>query len=318
MTNEWQDVPNHFKGFLRSLRLPWGTREIATEVVTTAAQHLDPFYHPSSCLKPEGDPHCHFRLIGGLAKGTAILPVETVDMLYILPSDLRPPSGFDAETRQYIARELALNLKNHAGGVHLTSEGWLCIPACGEGPFASLTLRILPCLPLELGGYEVATVPVNATWRHVHPDAELESLKKANQASGNKARHLIRMLKCWQRHRKVAIPSIALEQLAIEFMELWTYQRRSVLFYDWMVRDFFFWVSHQSHRRLTLPGNVQEIEVGDIWQPDAEISHTHANAACRQERAAQEVDALKNWQALFGKAFDSIRDQSASFENECA
>ena len=67
-------------------------------------------------------------------------------------------------------------------------------------------------------------------------------LEAADAASGNKASHLILMLKAWRRARRIDIGALALELLVTDFVSVWTYHRRSLLFYDWMVRDFFFWL----------------------------------------------------------------------------
>lgn len=302
MTNQWQDVPKHFKGFLSALRIPWDLRECATEAVASAAESLDPYYHPSSCLNKE-TPTAHFRLVGGLAKDTAISPIKTVDMLYILPKDLKPDTGSDAETRHYIAKELSYHTGKAPGKDHLDEQGWLIVPTGGGHQDHELTLRIMPCFPLDGGGYELATAPSDSDWRFTHPDAELAGLRQAQQIGGNKVHHLIRMLKCWQRTHNVAIPSIALELLTLDFLNVWTYQRRSLLFYDWMVRDFFFWLKHQACRDLVLPGGLQSLYIGDIWVEDAELAHAHADAACRQERASKPKEAMENWQALFGGTF---------------
>lgn len=304
MTGQWQDVPKHFKGFLSTLRIPWEFRETATIAVSTAAESLDPYYHPSTCLDKDHQQPAHFRLVGGLAKDTAIAPVRTVDMLYILPGDLKPGKGQEAETTRYLAKELSYHTGSTPGRDYLDEDGWLIVQSRPEGLKDALTLRILPCFPLDRGGYQLATAPEKADWRFTHPDAELALLKQTSNLSGNKVHHLIRMVKCWKQTHNVAIPSIALELLALEFLKVWTYQRRSLLFYDWMVRDFFFWMKHQTCRQIPLPGGLQDISIGNIWVEEAELAHIHADAACRQERSDHGLDAMKNWQSLFGTTFN--------------
>jgi hypothetical protein len=96
---------------------------------------------------------------------------------------------------------------------------------------------------------------------------------------------------------------LALELLACEFVGLWTYQRRSLLFYDWMVRDFFFWLGLQGRRALPVPGVMETVHAGDGWPDDAAAAYRTARRACRLERDNRDDDAREHWVDIFGPAF---------------
>ncbi len=86
-----------------------------------------------------------------------------------------------------------------------------------------------------------------------------------------------------------------------EFVGQWTYHRRSLLFYDWMVRDFYFWLITQGGRRLPIPGSVETVELGHAWLAHAQAAHAHARRACSLER--DNGDAAQAWRQIFGPAF---------------
>ena len=111
------------------------------------------------------------------------------------------------------------------------------------------------------------------------------------------------MLKAWRRVHGVPIRPVALETLVVEFLSLWTYQRFSYLFYDWMVRDFFFWLGYQGGRRVALPGSIDSFTLDDSWTDAARGAHVVAAEGCRLERENRDQGALDLWGRIFGPTF---------------
>jgi hypothetical protein len=94
--------------------------------------------------------------------------------------------------------------------------------------------------------------------------------------------------------------------LACEFVTVWIYQRQSALFYDWMVRDFFFWLTAQGGRALAIPGTDEALALGDVWCADAEAAHAAAAEASDLERDNMDEQALVRWRRIFGLAFSGV------------
>ncbi len=170
---------------------------------------------------------------------------------------------------------------------------------------AKITIRILPCF-FHDGSYFVAArgrARHQDYWSNFNPHAEARNLDRIDIATAGKARHLIRMLKAWRRTAGAPIASLALERLACEFLRVWIYQRRSALFYDWMVRDFFFWLTAQAGRTLYVPGSHEGVVLGDAWLASAEAAHAAASKASDLERDNRNDEALVRWREIFGLAF---------------
>ena len=193
--------------------------------------------------------------------------------------------------------EIKRRLSRRYGAVEIAREGWLALAPEGGGP----AVRLIPCFACRNGGFLMANPVGDGMWRQSNPGAEAQRLREADLISAGKATHLIMMLKSWRRANRIPIPSLALELLVSEFVGLWTYQRRSLLFYDWMVRDFYFWLISQGGRVLPIPGSVETVVLGHAWLGQAEAAHAHARRACRLER--DNGDALRPWRQIFGPAF---------------
>ena len=184
---------------------------------------------------------------------------------------------------------------------------WLTVLPQPGGP----VVRVIPVFPCAAGGYLLVDAGSPAAgsshWRQINPPAEVVKLDAADQASAGKATHLIQMMKAWRRNRKVPLSPFALEFLVTEFISVWNYQRRSLLFYDWMMRDFFFWLRFQGGQRLPIPGTPDALQFDRSWLGPAEEAYLNATQACLLERDNNNREAELRWRQIFGPAFtDSI------------
>jgi hypothetical protein len=305
MNAEWKHLTARFSAFLAGIRPTalelTAAREAAAEVAGLLGRRF-----AGTGRKRGGE----YRMVGGYAKGTAVRAASAVDLLFVLPARLRPNSrqvaaGADAAVLALMDDAIAVLGARYAG-VQLTRDGWLSVvlPAASGG--RALTVRLMPSFACAAGGYLIAVPGARnggGRWRHLDPAAEAANLAGADAISEGKASHLIRILKVWQRTRKVPISPFALELLAVDFVTTWLYQRRSVVFYDWMVRDFFFWMVAQQGRLLAVPGSGEEMVVGDDWTPKAEAAYVTAALAADFERDNRDDRALACWRELFGNDF---------------
>ena len=247
----------------------------------------------------------NYLIVGGIAKGTASA-ARVIDCLYILPPHVRHRAwSHDARAKERnigLLGQIVAYLSHSFVSAHLTPAGWIAV----ETPSGTI-VRLLPAVPMEGGGFRLARPATGiGRWHHTDPTAEQDVLQRANRISRGKATHLILLLKCWRRANDVAIHSMALERLAIEFVPQWPYRRRSLLFYDWMVRDFFFWAAHQGGRRVPLPGTAEPFDLGDKWVFDAEAGFAFAKRAGRLGSLGRWDKAMEHWYRIFGQPLDLL------------
>lgn len=298
MVSEWRHVVDRFNHFVTALRPTDGDVQAMRGAATTAARHLSGqiFGMPPDLRDTLRD----FSIIGGFAKGTAINQAPCIDTLFLLPDHLRGKAG--PELFQGFVGSLARRFPIH----RVTPEGWVTVevdakPWQGGAP-APVLVQVIPCFPCGVDGFLVWDSSKEREWRHIHPDAEAAALAKANLATENKATHLIMMLKAWRNANAVPMSGFALELMVCDFVQIWTYHRRSLLFYDWMLRDFFFWLRHQDARDLRIPGTIETVKIGQNWRWFARNAHEVSLQACELERDNKILEAGALWRSLFGDA----------------
>ncbi|MDP6787081.1 MAG: hypothetical protein QGI13_08145 [Rhodospirillales bacterium] len=309
MTDAWRHVFARFGGFIEHLRPTASERCDALAAAADVAHCLRSHFRPLDELLAGGFPgagESDHLIIGGHGKGTAIRPADTIDVLYVLPANLRSENR-PATGGRSLGLELAAVLGERFSDITQAAEGWLAVRPGGEVPRRSAAVRLIPCFPRhpaeESSAFLVADPGSATAWRVIDPAAERARLEAADAASGNKASHLILMLKAWRRARRIDIGALALELLVTDFVSVWTYHRRGLLFYDWMVRDFFFWLRFQRDRAVPIPGSPELLAVGGSWLAAANDAYGTAKTACLLERDNAGDDALGYWETIFGAAF---------------
>lgn len=307
MIAEWRQVSARFLRFLAVLQPSAAERRVAWAAAADVAHLLHRRF--SGAATARAPDRCRPLVVGGFVKGTAIHGQPVIDMLFELPDRLRPAAGSGAAPWlcEGLFDDMLSVLAGRYPGARLCRDGWLCVTpedgAAGDGEPLPATVRVIPAFARAGGGYWPA-VPgrprLGRPARHIDPLAESRSLAVADLASNGKASHLVQMLKAWRWARRVPIAPFATELLVAEFTRIWLYPRQSALFYDWMIRDLFFWLTAQAGRRIAIPGTAEELPVGDAWLAAADAAYAAAAKAAECERDNLEAPALAAWREIFG------------------
>jgi hypothetical protein len=169
-------------------------------------------------------------------------------------------------------------------------------------PFNSIPVEISPGFRCDDGSIIVCDSNNGGFYRTSSAEMEALELATSDTRWAGNTRALARMLKCWQRENNVALKSFQIERLAIRFLDQWAFSHHDIFWYDWMLRDFFGFLSSQADATLVLPGSGQSTPLGRDWLFQATRAYKHAVVACECERGNFEVLAGKEWQAIFGSS----------------
>ena len=82
----------------------------------------------------------------------------------------------------------------------------------------------------------------------------------------------------------------------------WQHKGNSSVYYDWMVRDFFYFLKNKSQwSSVYVPGTYEVITLGDTgWQSRAETAYNRAVKATEYEASEMPYSAGGEWQKIFG------------------
>jgi hypothetical protein len=294
----WAHVIRHFEPFIGELELRLAEREDAEGKAERIARSLFAKYHSNQPFDASS-----YVKVGSYGKGTATRPRTDLDMLFVLPQDVYVriealAGNKQSQLLQEVRRALLVTFPN----TEIGADGQAVV-----APFQTYNVDIVPAFRFIAGEFAGQYLIPDSTdggrWRVSNPVAEYRWLRQVDAASVGKATHLIKMLKAWKRECNVEIKSVCLEVLANVFVTQWQHRHETILYYDWMIRDFFAFMLYYVNGWARPAGIAEQIPLTDSWQSKCRTAYNGALKACDYERADDGLAASSEWQKIFGAQF---------------
>jgi hypothetical protein len=286
----WAGVTARFRGFHSNLELT--VDQIADGITKHhgVRQCLNRHYYES------GSETANSLLIGSWGKETRIRPPRDVDVLFVLPVEVY--HRFQTHTGN---RQSAL-LQEVKGVLELTYPS---TTMRGDGQvvlvrFNAINVEVAPCFALQNDQYWICDTNNGGRYKLTDPVAEIDYIDKVHGANNYNLRPIAKMLKAWQAHCSVLLKSFHVELLAAEFLTQSPWRQYGWFWYDWIMRDFFFFLYYKANATLYAPGTNEAMYVGDVWRSRVEAAYHRAVKACEYEYDDSVELAGEEWQKIFG------------------
>ena len=240
----------------------------------------------------------HALLLGSWAKQTRVRPFSDLDVMFVLPLSVyyrfeQHCGNKQSDLLQEVRKNLFLTYPRTEiwGDRHVVAS-----------EVDGVMIEVVPAFRLDNGQYWVCDTKDSGRYKVADPAAELRALEDADTKYNHNARQLTRLLKKWQIQDNVSIKAFQLERLAVDFLAGWHNNTRDRFWYDWMMRDFFLYMTGRANGFAQMPGTAEWISLGSAWLPAAQRAYKSALAACAFEQANLETQAGRAWQEIFGTA----------------
>jgi len=284
-------VGTRFNQFLSAIMLTDDQRSDGQTKHIGVKQCLDSWYY-NSAYAGNG------FLVGSWGKSTEIRPPRDIDIMFVLPESVyhrfeQRPGNKQSQLLQEVKAVLQRTYTNTV----MSGDGQVVYV-----PFTSYAVEVAPAFLLRSGQYWICDTNNGGRYKTTDPNAEIKKVRDSNDSTDGNTRDLIRMMKRWQEHCSVPLKSFLIELLVIEFIGTWEYRGKGTVYYDWMVRDFFYFLKNKSQwSSVTVPGTFETIYLGDTgWQSRAETAYNRAAKACNHESENLPYSAGEEWQKIFG------------------
>lgn len=244
-------------------------------------------------------------VVGSYGKNTSMRPPSDLDIMLVLPIAIYHKYSsldyFFRNAQSEFLQEVKRRIQKYYPYTDMKADGQV-ITIKFSGSFS---VEIAPCF--EVGSYtqkyRIADTNGGGKWKEVDPIGESLSLTNSNkQTAGNTVR-LIKMLKCWRKHCSVPLKSFHLEILAQNFLANYEYKTNSSTYYDWMVRDFFSWLSRKHNswvNSITHPSDFTSIDLGTDWKSKVDSALVRSKKAIEYGTDEMPANARLEWQKIFG------------------
>ena len=113
------------------------------------------------------------------------------------------------------------------------------------------------------------------------------------------------MARVWKDHWSVPIGGMLIDTLAYDFMSKWPYRDKSFVYYDWLVRDFFYFLAAQDEDQQywLAPGSRKRVYRIGKFEYKALRCYNISSEAVGHEAAKHEWTANTKWREVFGSKF---------------
>ena len=290
----WIYVTRHFTDFMINLQLTKNQREDANIKAVDIAKALRAEYRPHELFITND-----YFIVGSYGKGTAIRPPSDVDILYILPySTYQRISGLAGNKQSILLQEIKNTLSVRFSNTDLRADGQVV-----KVPFQSYAIEVVPSFYCDDTSYMICDTSLGGKWKYTNPVKEYQAIHNVDIITDYKVTRLIWMLKAWKSSCNVDISSLGLELLSTNFITNWQYRDKSIFWYDWMMRDFFYWLLFQRNKTFIIPGTYNILQIGDVWYSRALSAYQRAFKACQYEYDNYNHLSAGEWQKIFGNQF---------------
>jgi len=218
----WAYVIPHFTTFLSNLELTQSQRDDAMTKVNSVGRCLHAKYYQGAYDS------ANVVVVGSYGKGTAVRPPSDIDILYLLPvSEYHRINQVFGNGQSQLLQEVKRALADTFPRTNLSADGQVV-----KAPFTSFAVEVVPAFRCDDGTYLTCHTAGGGSWRSSNPIAEYRAIADLDAIYGNKATHLIKMLKAWKRTCNVPLKSIAVEIAACSFVRQWPYNQQSIFWYN--------------------------------------------------------------------------------------
>ncbi len=246
----------------------------------------------------------HSLYVGSYGRNTAIEGFSDLDMIFELPSALYfQYDSYSVNGQSALLQAVRTSMQKTYSSSSIGADGQVVVVSFQDG----ITFEVVPVFVNKAGSYTYPNSNNGGSWSTTNPRPEIQAIRDRNASCNYNLVPLCRMMRSWRRKWGVPIGGLLVDTLAYQFIQNYEYRDKSYLYYDWMCRDFFGWMSDQNKDQSywRAPGSNQYVYGKGLFQYKAKQCYNLAVEAIAHETAEpkREWSAKQKWRDIFGTTF---------------
>ncbi|OZS43032.1 nucleotide-binding domain-containing protein [Photobacterium sanguinicancri] len=231
--------------------------------------------------------------VGSYGRWTAIKGISDLDMLYIMPK-----GKWDdyKNGKQY---QLLSDVREAIKARYPKTD--VCVDRLVVTViYTNFHVEVQPVFEQDDGSFKYPDSYNGGSWKITKPREEIAAMTEFSRDKNNNLRNLCRMARAWKNKHGVGMGGLLIDTLAHNFLKSTDYyDDKSFLYYDWMSRDFFKYLSDLPKQdRFAALGSGQHVKVKKQFQRKAEKAYK----LCLKAIDAGESSHDK-WKKVYGRPF---------------
>ena len=237
--------------------------------------------------------------VGSYGRWTGIKGISDLDMLYIMPSTKWDDYKND---QSKLLKDTKDAIKSRYPNTEVKVDRLVV-----QVIYTNFMVEVQPVFRRQDGGFYYPDTYNGGSWKVTKPQEEIDEVKNFVDNKSNNFRHLCKMARAWKNKHGVGMGGLLIDTLAYNFLNSTTdYDNKSHVYYDWMCRDFFKYLSDEPNKDYYAAlGSRQQVKVRSKFQRKAKKAYN----LCLKEIDAGEADsANKKWKKVFGRPFPAATE----------
>ena len=244
----------------------------------------------------------HSIYVGSYGRNTAINSTSDFDILFQLPFDVyKRFSQYASNGQSALLQDVKEKIEKTYRFTNIKADGQVIVIPFDDG----ITFELLPAFLNKDNSFTYPNANNGGSWKTTDPKSEQEAMAAMNQATNGNLIRLCRMVRAWKNKNNVTIDGILIDTLAYNFISQWEYNKESYLYYDWMSRDFFQYLSNIDSNRSYwyAPGSNRCVYNSGYFQYKAKQAYNTALKAIEYADSKCEYSAKLEWRDIYGTDF---------------
>lgn len=234
--------------------------------------------------------------VGSYGRWTGIKGISDLDMLYLMPQ--KKWLDYDVAGGQ---SALLTDTKNVIKKRYPNTNIFVDSPVV-RVLYKNFHVEVQPVFEQADGSFKYPDTRNGGSWKTTKPRDEITEISKSDKEKNYNLRPLCKMIRAWKNKHGVAMGGLMIDTLANNFLKSTSaYDDKSFLYYDYMSRDFFEFISNEPDKEhYAALGSGQRVKVKAKFQKAAKKAH----GLCVKAIDAANTDSEnKKWQKIYGRHF---------------
>lgn len=244
------------------------------------------YYNEGSCYETS-------LQVGSYGRGTAIKGVSDLDMIYILPQEIkRRFDNYETNGQSQLLQEIKSYIKESYPLTDIKGDGQVVVVSFDND---NGVVEVLPAFQNPDGSFCHPDTHDGGSWKTTKPIPEIQAINDINQQSNGLAFKLCRLLRVWKNAWGVKMNGLLIDSIVGKFLD--KENRQVPNDYIGAIQALFTHITQLKSQSFILAiGSNQQVEIGDKIQKKA-------------KKALKCIEEGK-WNKLFGRSFPSIKQES--------
>lgn len=239
--------------------------------------------------------------VGSYGRGTEIWTSD-IDMIVQLPYETYSKfNGYSSNGQSALLQEVKGILQKTYSTSFIKADGQVIGINFTDG----IDFEVLPAFINKDDSYTYPDSNNGGNWGKTDPKREISALNSRNDETNKNLKRLCRMTRAWKRKCDVAISGILIDTLAYKFIDGWQYKDKSYVYYDYMSRDFFKYLSEIDNEKKYwyAPGSNRFVWKSGNFQSKAKEAYENSLVAISKENENKTSAAKQKWREIYGSNF---------------